>query len=91
MSSSQSRAQKVMTQPINVLFRFLQNKARVQVWLFEQSSLRLEGRIMGFDEFMNVVLDDAEEVNIKKKTRRKLGRLMLKGDCISMIFAVGKS
>ena len=27
----------------------------------------------GFDEYMNLVLDDAEEVNIKKKTRKTLG------------------
>ena len=28
----------------------------------------------GFDEFMNLVLDDAEEVDVKKKSRRALGK-----------------
>lgn len=29
--------------------------------------------MQGFDEYMNLVLDDAEEVNIKKKSRKSLG------------------
>lgn len=31
----------------------------------------------GFDEYMNLVLDDAEEVNVKKKSRKTLGMLQL--------------
>ncbi|KAI8544796.1 hypothetical protein RHMOL_Rhmol08G0322500 [Rhododendron molle] len=27
----------------------------------------------GFDEYMNLVLEDAEEVNVKKKSRKALG------------------
>lgn len=27
----------------------------------------------GFDEYMNLVLDDAEEVNVKKNSRKQLG------------------
>eukprot|EP00408_Alexandrium_pacificum_P059919 CAMPEP_0171175354 /NCGR_PEP_ID=MMETSP0790-20130122/11187_1 /TAXON_ID=2925 /ORGANISM="Alexandrium catenella, Strain OF101" /LENGTH=62 /DNA_ID=CAMNT_0011640231 /DNA_START=11 /DNA_END=196 /DNA_ORIENTATION=- len=62
-----------MTLPINQIFRYLQNRNRVQVWLHEQSDLRIEGRILGFDEYMNLVIDDAEEVLVKKKTRRAIG------------------
>lgn len=43
--------------------------------------------MQGFDEYMNVVLDDAEEVDSKKKTRTPLGRLLLKGDNITLITA----
>ena len=39
----------------------------------------------GFDEFMNVVIDDAEEVYVKTNTRKKLSKLLLKGDCITLI------
>ena len=73
-------------------------KTRVQIWLFENTDMRIEGRIIvsalspsmlgclprrwltaerlawqGFDEYMNLVLDDAEELSIKKKTRKALG------------------
>ncbi|KAI7737960.1 hypothetical protein M8C21_004922 [Ambrosia artemisiifolia] len=47
-----TKVQRIMTQPINLIFRFLQS---------------------GFDEYMNLVLDEAEEVSIKKKTRKALG------------------
>ncbi|KAL5230086.1 hypothetical protein ABZP36_028862 [Zizania latifolia] len=47
-------------------------KARIQIWLFEQKDLRIEGRIIGFDEYMNLVLEDAEEINVKKDTRKPL-------------------
>ncbi|XP_021616791.1 small nuclear ribonucleoprotein E isoform X1 [Manihot esculenta] len=67
-----TKVQRIMTQPINLIFRFLQSKARIQIWLFEQKDQRIEGRIIGFDEYMNLVLDDAEEVNVKKKTRKSL-------------------
>lgn len=84
-----SKVQKIMTQPINLIFRFLQNKTRVQIWLFENTDLRIEGRIIGFDEYMNVVLDDAEELSIKKKSRKELGRILLKGDSITLMQSTG--
>lgn len=40
------------------------------MWLFENTDLRIEGRIIGFDEYMNLVLDEAEELSIKKKSRK---------------------
>ncbi|XVF34283.1 hypothetical protein REPUB_Repub18cG0046000 [Reevesia pubescens] len=80
-----TKVQRIMTQPINLIFRFLQSKARIQIWLFEQKDLRIEGRIIGFDEYMNLVLDDAEEVNVKKKSRKSLGRILLKGDNITLM------
>ena len=66
-------------------------KTRIQVWLFENTDLRIEGKIIGFDEYMNLVLDDAEELSIKKKTRKSLGRILLKGDNITLMMAVTQS
>ncbi|XP_050371822.1 uncharacterized protein LOC126789808 [Argentina anserina] len=94
-----TKVQRIMTQPINLIFRFLQSKARIQIWLFEQKDVRIEGRIIGFDEYMNLVLDDAEEVSIKKDTksdpkkkesRKPLGRILLKGDNITLMMNTGK-
>jgi small nuclear ribonucleoprotein E len=77
-------------QPINLIFRFLQSKQRILVWLYEQPDTRIEGRIIGFDEYMNLVLDDAEEVSVKRKTRKALGRILLKGDNITLMQTVGR-
>jgi hypothetical protein len=47
------------------------------LFFFSKLSHRLDVFIchvnQGFDEYMNVVLDDAEELSIKKKTRTALG------------------
>uniref|UniRef100_H2RJL5 Small nuclear ribonucleoprotein E n=1 Tax=Takifugu rubripes TaxID=31033 RepID=H2RJL5_TAKRU len=61
------KVQKVMVQPINLIFRYLQN---------------------GFDEYMNLVLDDSEEIHMKTKNRKPLGRVMLKGDNITLLQSV---
>uniref|UniRef100_A0A453RYT5 Sm protein E n=1 Tax=Aegilops tauschii subsp. strangulata TaxID=200361 RepID=A0A453RYT5_AEGTS len=46
---------------------------RIQIWLFEQKDMRIEGRIIVTNLDMNLVLEDAEEINIKKNTRKSLG------------------
>lgn len=66
-------------------FRYLQSRARVSIWLFENINERIEGQIIGFDEYMNLVLDEAEEVNTKTMTRSTLGRILLKGDSVTLI------
>ena len=55
------------------------------MWLYENTALRIEGRVIGFDEYINLVLDDAEEVDMKKETRRAIGRILLKGDNITLM------
>ncbi|KAK4163173.1 hypothetical protein QBC43DRAFT_213476 [Cladorrhinum sp. PSN259] len=76
---------RVLLPPINFLFKLLQQRTVVQIWLYEQLSIRI-----GFDEFMNLVIDDAVEVKQITKTndtetRRPLGQILLKGDNVSLI------
>mmetsp|Transcript_50616 Transcript_50616/g.68871 ORF Transcript_50616/g.68871 Transcript_50616/m.68871 type:complete len:99 (-) Transcript_50616:469-765(-) len=86
--AANTRIKKVMTQPINLIFRFLQNRTRIAIWLYENSNISIEGRIVGFDEYMNLVLDDAQEIDDKKETRVDLGRILLKGDTITLMRSV---
>ncbi|KAK3697976.1 mRNA splicing protein sme1 [Vermiconidia calcicola] len=83
---------KVLLPPINYIFKLLQSHSTVQIWLYEQLGIRIEGRIRGFDEFMNLVLDDAVEVKQGKDAeetenggRRELGQILLKGDNVCLI------
>ncbi|EQB51485.1 LSM domain-containing protein [Colletotrichum gloeosporioides Cg-14] len=86
---------RVLLPPINFIFRLLQQHTTVQIWLYEQLSIRIEGKIRGFDEFMNLVIDDAVEVKQVTKTnpeesRRTLGQILLKGDNVSLIQSVSE-
>ncbi len=56
----------------------------MSIWLFENVNERIEGLIIGFDEYMNLVLDEAEEVH-KTGKRITLGRILLKGDSVTLI------
>eukprot|EP00525_Craspedostauros_australis_P007164 CAMPEP_0198116072 /NCGR_PEP_ID=MMETSP1442-20131203/9438_1 /TAXON_ID= /ORGANISM="Craspedostauros australis, Strain CCMP3328" /LENGTH=92 /DNA_ID=CAMNT_0043773761 /DNA_START=112 /DNA_END=390 /DNA_ORIENTATION=+ len=76
------KVKKVMTLPINVIFSHLQSKTRVRVWLYEDGKTQIEGQIIGFDEYMNMVLDDAVEIG---KERTEVGRILLKGDAITLL------
>lgn len=74
-----------MVQPINLIFRFLQNRARVQVWLNDNVNLRIEGHIIGFDEYMNLVLDEAAEYYVKTEKTKPIGKILVKGENITLI------
>ncbi|KAJ4362962.1 hypothetical protein N0V83_010079 [Neocucurbitaria cava] len=80
---------KVLLPPINFIFKLLQSRATICVWLYENLGLRIEGKLRGFDEFMNLVIDDAVEITLAHgevpEQRRKIGQMLLKGDNISLI------
>ncbi|GMG40974.1 unnamed protein product [Ambrosiozyma monospora] len=80
------KPRKVVVPPVNQLFKYLQQQSKVNIWLYEQVSTRITGIIKGFDEFMNVVIDDAVEIDAQDPSiQRKLGRILLKGDNITLI------
>mmetsp|Transcript_8414 Transcript_8414/g.10538 ORF Transcript_8414/g.10538 Transcript_8414/m.10538 type:complete len:94 (-) Transcript_8414:1075-1356(-) len=79
------RVKKVTTLPINVIFTHLQQKSRVKIWLYEDSRMALEGQIIGFDEYMNMTLDNAVECDLKTGKREDVGRILLKGDAITLL------
>ncbi|RDA83227.1 hypothetical protein CP532_5787 [Ophiocordyceps camponoti-leonardi (nom. inval.)] len=86
---------RVLLPPINMIFKLLQSNSLVRVWLYEQLSIRIEGKIRGFDEFMNLVIDDAYEIkqDLKKQgqegeERKPLGQILLKGDNVSLIQSI---
>ena len=83
--SGRNKVKKPMTLPINLIFKLLQDQKRVTIWLYEDTKTRLEGQIIGFDEYMNVTLDNAAEVDVKTGGKEELGRLLLKGDTITLI------
>ena len=65
-----------MVMPIQLIFRFFQSKARILVWLYEQTQMKIEGNIIGFDEYMNVVLEDACEIDTKTNGNNDVDKLV---------------
>ena len=61
----------------------LQKKTRVRFWIYEDKTTFIEGIIIGFDEYMNMVVDEATEIN--KSSRKEVGRILLKGDAITLL------
>jgi small nuclear ribonucleoprotein E len=45
----------------------------------------LEGQIIGFDEYMNMTLDEACEMDTKTGKKENIGRILLKGDAITLL------
>jgi small nuclear ribonucleoprotein E len=45
----------------------------------------MEGNLTGFDEFMNIIMENTVEINTKSEKSASLGTLMLKSDCIAML------
>lgn len=88
LSEMSKKGQPKSINPLAVIFRFLQNKARVEVWLFDNNEIRLEGKILGFDEYMNIVLDETYEIRTKTNTSRPLGKIMIKGENVTLVRAV---
>lgn len=92
MSSNKSKG---VIPPINCIFNYLEQQTTVTFWLYEQTGIRIRGKINGFDEFMNMVIEDAIEIPIDEKTNKelldkskRLGKILLKGDNITLITSV---
>lgn len=67
-----------------MLFRFLQNNSQIIINLFYKKK-KIKGKLIGFDEFMNLVLDEASEILIDS-TEKKIGKILIRGDSIIMIY-----
>lgn len=47
--------------------------------------MAIEGQIIGFDEYMNMTLDEAAEVDTNTGKKVDVGRILLKGDAITLL------
>ena len=45
MSGPRGGGKKVLLPPINFIFKLLQSQQPVQIWLFEQLGIRIEGKL----------------------------------------------
>ena len=63
-----------MTMPVDVLERTLNRRISLQL----KDGRTLVGRLLGYDDYMNLVLEDTEERT--EEVRRRLGLVVLRGN-----------
>jgi small nuclear ribonucleoprotein E len=88
--SVQDRNSRVV--PIQYLAELVRRRARVEVWLYENTRFCLQGTLRGFDDHINLVLEDVTELWSASVTRkaqiRALGTVLLKGENLVLLRAL---
>ena len=79
------KIQKAMVTPVKFILNLATTKSRVSIWLYENTAMKIEGILSGFDEYLNIILTEAEEIYVKSNTRRSIGQILLKGENIALI------
>jgi small nuclear ribonucleoprotein E len=79
---------KLLEPPLHFLFGYLKEEKRIRIHLHKNNKMVIEGKIIGFDEFMNIVLQEAFEVYLDSGTRTPLGTILLRGECVGIIHCV---
>ena len=70
---------------IEFIFKFMEQRVKVEILLTNIPNTRYRGIIRGFDEWMNLVLEQVVEFNVKTGKQKPLGRMLLKGETICVI------
>lgn len=68
-----------MVLPLSVLEKSLNRRITLQL----KDSRMLEGKLVGYDDFMNLVLEETEET--KEEQVKKLGTVVLRGNNVVTI------
>jgi len=74
-----------MVMPLNILEKSVNRK----VSLLLKDNRTLEGKLVGYDEYMNMVLEDTEETRYNEETKdeqvRRIGTVVLRGNNVVTI------
>jgi small nuclear ribonucleoprotein len=68
-----------MALPLDVLEKSINQKLS----LLLKDGRSVEGKLTGYDEYMNMVLEEVEEIN--SETKRRLGTIILRGNNVVSI------
>ena len=68
-----------MALPLDVLEKSMNQK----IILLLKDGRTINGKLIGYDEYMNLVLDDVEET--KDENKRRLGKIILRGNNVVSI------
>lgn len=83
--SEQAEPQVSQILPLELVDKCIGSKILVLV----KSKVEFTGTLVGFDDFVNMVLEDVTEVNTKTGKETKHSKLLLSGKSIYMVSGVG--
>lgn len=83
--SEQAEPQVSQILPLELVDKCIGSKILVLV----KSKVEFTGTLVGFDDFVNMVLEDVIEVNTKTGKETKHSKLLLSGKSIYMVSGVG--
>ena len=84
-NSAPYKNQKDVLGAIEYIFKFMEQKVKIEIFVVDMPNIRFQGIVRGFDEWMNLVLEQTVEINVKNDTKKSLGRILLKGESISVM------
>jgi len=77
--SAGAGAEPLMVMPLNVL----EKSVNKRIHLLLKDNRQLEGKLVGYDDYMNMVLEDTEET--KDEQVRRIGTVVLRGNNVVAI------
>ena len=83
------------TIPEVVPLEVLDKTINQSVWIILQSNREFTGKLVGFDDFVNVIIENAQEWIVNDDNENELvmkhhGRMLLSGNNINMLVPGGK-
>mmetsp|Transcript_1366 Transcript_1366/g.4079 ORF Transcript_1366/g.4079 Transcript_1366/m.4079 type:complete len:88 (+) Transcript_1366:162-425(+) len=60
-----------------------------RIWVIMKGDKEVVGTLRGFDEFVNMVLDDVTEYSGAKREKTKLDQILLNGNNVAMMVPGG--
>jgi small nuclear ribonucleoprotein (snRNP)-like protein len=79
---------KLLEPPYPRYFWISQTIERIRVHLNQNNKMVIEGKIVGFDKFLNLVFQEAGGIYLKNGSQILLGTTLLQGECTGIVHAV---
>jgi small nuclear ribonucleoprotein E len=79
---------KLLEPPLHFFIGYLKEEKRIRIHLNKNNKMVVDGKIVWFDECMNIVLQDAYEIYLGTDQRTLLGTMLLWGECVGSVHCV---
>lgn len=90
MFEQRDNRKKAMSIPEILPLEIIDKTVNQSIWIMLTSHREFTGTLIGFDDFVNVVLEDVVEWDHGEEIKRHGGRMLLSGNNIALLVPGGK-